>query len=99
MDFEPVRKARLTQGEFAKLCGVSRVTANTWLSPNRKVQPHRLLTAVVTHQLLRVQEALAAGDLPLPGTVTRDEREDRIRKVLASAGQRIRARLEEHELS
>lgn len=92
LDFSPVRKARLTQGEFAKLVGVSRITANTWLSPNRTVHPHRLLAPMVTLQLQRLAEALVVGDLPVPGTVTRTERDGYIRRVLAQADERLQER-------
>lgn len=93
MDFSPVRKALLTQGEFATLVGVSRVTANTWLKPTGKVrQPHRLIQAVVLHRVQQVQEALAVGHLPVPGWVERPEREAYISRVLAQAEQRLQER-------
>lgn len=93
MDFEPVRKARLTQGEFAKLVGVSRVTANTWLRESNPANPHRLLQFTVATQLQRIAEAVAVGMLPLPGTVMRSEREKRLREVLDIADRQIQLRV------
>lgn len=92
MDFTPVRKARLTQGEFAKLCGVSRLTTNTWLREERPAQPHRLLQFTVTMQLQRLSEAVAMGLLPLSGTVRRDARLEHIRQALVEADKVIEAR-------
>lgn len=92
MDFTPVRKARLSQSEFAKLCGVSRVTANTWLRETKPAHPHRFVQFTVTLQLQRLSEAVAMGLLPLPGTVKRDERDEHIRVAIERADKQLKER-------
>lgn len=92
MDFTPVRKARLSQGEFAKLCGVSRLTANTWLRETAPRQPHRLHQFAIALQLQRLSEAVAMGLLPLPGTVSRDERDEHIRTAIERADRQLKER-------
>jgi len=95
MDFEVVKKAGLRQTEFAKLCGVSRVTANSWL--RGKMKPHRLLQLSVAKRLDLIAEALIVGDLPLAKTVSRLERERRIYTVLTNAALRRKQRGQEVE--
>lgn len=91
LDFSPVRKAGLTQEEFAKMVGVSRVTVNTWLTPNPENvrQPHHFVRPVVALQLQWVVEALEMGALPVPGTVRKSERDAYIRQALAAANSRL----------
>lgn len=90
MEFDVIKRAGLTQGEFAKLCGVSRVTANMWL--NQKMKPHRLLRVAVAKRLEILDEAVAVGDLPLAKTVPRTDRERRIYTILTNTTLRIKAR-------
>ena len=45
MDFTVVAQAGLTQKEFAEVCGVSRITANTWV--RGKMNPHRYIKTKV----------------------------------------------------
>lgn len=92
MDFTPVRKARLSQAEFAKLCGVSRVTANMWLREERPRTPNRFVEYTVALQLQRLSEAVAMGLLPLPGTVNRDERDEHIRVAIERADRQLKER-------
>jgi DNA-binding XRE family transcriptional regulator len=64
VDFRIVKKAEITQGEFARLVGVHRVTVNKWMSG--KIKPHRLIEARVAEILGHLGEALKRRDLPLP---------------------------------
>lgn len=62
MDFSIVEKAGLTQGEFAWLCGVSRVTANKWLHGGAV---HPLLKSPTATMLDRIRKAVEKSALPL----------------------------------
>ena len=63
MNFELVTQAGLTQGEFAGLCGVDRVTINLWMNGHR--QPHRLLDDRVRGVLSVLAYAIDNGFLPV----------------------------------
>jgi transcriptional regulator with XRE-family HTH domain len=93
MEFEIVGKAGLTQSEFAKLCGVSRVTANLWL--NGKMKPHRLLTLAVAKRLDLLQEAVTSGDLPLDRNVLKRDRERQLYTIVTNAALRVKQRATE----
>jgi transcriptional regulator with XRE-family HTH domain len=71
MDFSVIRRSGMTQAEFAALCGVSRVTANTWV--RGKMRPHRYTKAKIVLLLDHLESAIKAGDLPLlNGSANRD---------------------------
>lgn len=58
-----LKEAKISQGEFAKVCGVSRVTVNSWCKGRGKV--HALLTNKVGIILKAIKLATAEGDLPM----------------------------------
>ena len=93
MDFEPVKRAKLKQEEFGRMCGVSRVTVNMWL--NNKMQPHRFLKANVTKRLQVLSEALSVGDLPLPEGLAKSERERRLFTIMRNTALRMQERAAE----
>ncbi len=77
MDFSAIASAGLTQAEFAKLVGVSRVTVNTWV--RGKMHPHHFISDKVDAALARLRKATRAGTLPLRGT----RRSDRLALISA----------------
>lgn len=79
--FEPFRLAGLGPAELSKLLRVSRVTASLWL--NGRHRPHHLLEERVDLLLRAVEDALAAGELPLSHDISRRERIWHLRSVLA----------------
>jgi len=78
--FEPFRLAGLGPAELSSLLRVSRVTASLWL--NGRHRPHHLLEDRVEQLLRAVQDALAAGELPLSRDIPRRERYWHLRRVL-----------------
>lgn len=58
-----LKTAKISQEEFAKVCGVSRVTVNSWCKGRGKV--HDLLKNKVTVLLRAVKLATDGGDLPM----------------------------------
>ena len=80
MDFTVVSKAGLTQGEFAALCGVSRVSVNLWV--NGKMKPCRYVAKHVTDTLNAVEYALDQKRLPLAAKTPRKARIELILKAL-----------------
>ncbi len=66
LDLTPFKTAKLRTAEVAFLCGVSRVTAFTWMREHKPANPHHLIHARVRPVLLAVTRALEAKQLPLP---------------------------------
>lgn len=79
MDFRVITKAGLTQREFGKLLGVSRVTANRWI---HGYEPHYLMQERVVDMLARIEEAVEANKLPLSVAYDRENRYEAIREAL-----------------
>ncbi len=63
-DFTAIKRAGLTQSEFAAIVEVSRVTVNMWV--NAAVRPHSLVAKRVSKLLGLLGDALQANLLPLP---------------------------------
>jgi transcriptional regulator with XRE-family HTH domain len=74
ISFDVVLDAGMTQGDLAKLAGVSRLTANKWMRGQFK--PHRLHEDKVASLLQTIATRLAEGKLPvsprLKGTARHD---------------------------
>lgn len=64
IDFSVVKKAGLTQVEFAALCDVTRTTANLWIKGNS--QPHRFIIKRIGAVVIALQRAIESQTLPLP---------------------------------
>lgn len=62
MDFNIIKRADLTQQQFADICGVSRVTVNLWVSG--KMNPHRLIVDHVDHVLTTLHKLVESKELP-----------------------------------
>jgi transcriptional regulator with XRE-family HTH domain len=67
LNFAFLAVAGVSQGEFAVLCGVSRVTVNLWV--NGRSTPHRYLVPHVTTVLDSIAAAFDAHRLPIPGHI------------------------------
>lgn len=79
MDFDILFDAGITQGEFAQIVGVSRVTVNMW--SKGKTIPNRFRERKIQRVLAAVKSALGAKKLPI------DEKHGRIpllKRVIAN---------------
>ena len=64
LDFTIIKRAGITQQEFAQLCEVTRTTVNLWVSGNTK--PHKCVRRRVTTVTAAMTRAVDAALLPLP---------------------------------
>lgn len=71
MDFSVIDRAGVTQGQFATVVGVERVTVNTWV--RAKFRPRGIARARVSKLLALLAEAIEAGTLPVPVPDRRSE--------------------------
>jgi DNA-binding XRE family transcriptional regulator len=81
MDFATIKAAGLTQGEFAHLCDVSRVTTNLWVKG--RMGPNKFLKQRVADTLAALAAAVADGRLPLKDT-PKDRRADLLKEIVDS---------------
>jgi hypothetical protein len=81
LDFSIVKRAGIATAHFARLCGVSRVSAHLYLT--NKAQPRGLYREVVARRLALIQRALDKGILPLP-KVSRGERYNMLIRTLGT---------------
>lgn len=92
-DFTVVRKAGLTQQEFADLIDGNRVTVNNWV--RGRTNPHRMWHTRCSKYLTLLKAAIKLkqlpGDIPEPSQTTKDERARYIRDTLASVENTVRA--------
>lgn len=79
MDFTPIIHAGITQGEFAKLLKVSRVTVSGWMTG--KMGVHEMRKPRVQRLLDVIHKATNNGEFPLHD-IPRAGRFDAIKKVL-----------------
>jgi transcriptional regulator with XRE-family HTH domain len=78
--FQAAKDARITPNDFAKVMGVSRVTASLWFNGHNK--PHHLIRKRVEEALDCIRKGLNGGDFPVPYEVVRRERYLYIQKVI-----------------
>lgn len=64
LDFSIIKRAGLTQAEFAQLCEVTRTTVNLWVKGS--TQPHKCVRRRVATLTAAVTRAVEATLLPLP---------------------------------
>lgn len=83
LDFDVVTQAGMTQKEFARLCGVDRVTVNLWV--RGKMQPHKFIRDNIVTLLSNVSAAVQAQKLPLPEGTPHAKRQDLIDAIMAPA--------------
>jgi DNA-binding XRE family transcriptional regulator len=62
IDFSTLTEAGVSQGDFAYLCGVSRVTVNLWVKGN---PPNRFLKTQVANTIAAIKCSVIDGRLPL----------------------------------
>jgi transcriptional regulator with XRE-family HTH domain len=62
LDFSGITRSGFTQAEFGKLCGVHRVTVNSWV--RGKMHPHPFIRTKVANVVRALNLALEAGLLP-----------------------------------
>lgn len=85
LDFGPIEQAHITQTEYAKILGVSRVTVANWV---RGTEPSPFLGRAAQTLLDQIAEAVTEGRLPgelehmVPTERTVEERLGIIRKAL-----------------
>ena len=79
LDFSILRRARLTQSEFAHFANVSRVTVNNWIHGRLGVHDARIQK--ISKLLRAVELAVEAKAFPLADT-PKDKRIEAIKKVL-----------------
>lgn len=83
MDFSVIKRAKLTQQEFADVCDVSRVTANLWATG--KMTPHMYIRAEIMEIVAALTKAVRDGRLPLPTSIPKAQRPEAIRAVLGAS--------------
>lgn len=81
MDLTPFTRAGLKLKEIGNIVGVSNTTAGLWMRGQRDV--HYLLQEKVQPVVDAVDRAVIDGELPLSATVPREERMDKITKILS----------------
>ena len=79
IDFRPLHDSRITQGEFAQLLRVSRVTVSGWMT--HKMGIHEMRKPRVARLLQVIDQATKDGKFPLRD-IPRAGRSDAIKKVL-----------------
>ena len=81
MTKELLKTAKIGVGEFAKLAGVSRVTASLWVNGHAK--PHPLHGDKIDQLLAGITSAVAGGKLPLTARYKKDERLAQLKSAIA----------------
>ncbi len=81
---ETLAAAGINVSEFARLCGVTRVTASTWV--NKRHAPHHYLRDRVAKLLALIVDATEAGALPVPNdpSSSREARMKQVKQALLS---------------
>lgn len=82
MSKELLKKAEVGVGEFAKLAGVSRVTASLWI--NGHAAPHTLHKDKIDRLWVAISIACGDGTLPLSGKVLKADRAAKLAEVVAA---------------
>jgi transcriptional regulator with XRE-family HTH domain len=89
MDFSIIAKAGLSQTDFSKIIGVSRVSVSKWVTG--KAKPHQLHTKRITQLVTAIQMATEAGDLPLPKGMDSSQVVRRVKQILVTRLQELKA--------
>lgn len=82
MSKELLKKAGVGVGEFAKLAGVSRVTASLWI--NGHAAPHTLHKDKIDRLWVAISNAMVENQLPLSGKLTKADRAVKLAEVVAA---------------
>lgn len=79
MNFDIVKRAGVTQAQFAGLVGVSRITVNTWLKGH--FNPQARLRGRVRKALDLLAKAIDDGQLPVPKDHAKKELQNRLEVI------------------
>lgn len=82
MSKELLKQAEIGVGEFAKLAGVSRVTASLWV--NGHAEPHSLHKEKIDKLWVAISTACGDASLPLGGKVPKADRAAKLAEVVAA---------------
>lgn len=82
-------QANIGVGNFAKIAGVSRVTASLWINGHTK--PHMLHADKIAVILASIKLALDKGLLPIPLNVVRKERFDKTKSAILQCLEEVTA--------
>lgn len=82
MSFDVVKTAGLTVTDFAKIAGVSRVTASLWI--NGHSAPHALHASKIARLLKALTKAIKSRQLPAPGGMSRTSYVRYVKSVLSN---------------
>lgn len=88
MDFTVIKRAGLSQLEFARLTGVSRVTTNMWVGG--KMHPHRYITSRIKQVVDALESAVVAKQLPLSESVAPTKRLSAIKAAVLASARRLK---------
>lgn len=80
MNIKLLLDTKLTQGELAKLFGVTRVTVNHWLTG--RFRPKDTSVEHVKTVAQKLTAALESGKLPLPNGIAKDRRVAVVREII-----------------
>jgi transcriptional regulator with XRE-family HTH domain len=78
--FDVVKQAGISVSDFARIAGVSRVSASQWM--NGRVSPHRLHKRKIEQLLTAIKAGVDNEDLPVPGGLTDAQRLKRVKQVI-----------------
>lgn len=89
MDFSIVTKAGISQVNFAKVIGVSRVSVCKWMTG--KASPHLLHARRIKQLLSAIELAVEDGDLPLPAGMEPGAAIKRIKHIIVEKVKKVKA--------
>ena len=77
--FEPLKRARLSSDEFARIIGVNRTSVFNWRAGRTK--PHGLITERVNSALALIAALVEKKKLPLSDDLDSDQRKAKVEAV------------------
>lgn len=78
--FDVVKQAGISVSDFARIAGVSRVSASQWM--NGKVSPHVLHRRKIEQLLAAIKAGVDSEEFPVPGGLTSAQRLKRVKQVI-----------------
>lgn len=88
MDFTIIKRAGMSQLEFATLVGVNRVTANLWV--RGKMSPHRFISQKIAQVIEAMQSAIDHQELPISADTPKLKRMQLIRGAVKAGALRLK---------
>jgi DNA-binding XRE family transcriptional regulator len=89
MDFSIVSKAGISQTDFAKIIGVSRVSVCKWMTG--KTKPHHLHNRRISQLLAAIELAVKDEDLPLPAGIESGQVVRRVKQIIVERIKQLKA--------